>query len=210
VTVKSIVEKEIDRDQPVKLSFHKGRTFRTGEYESLRVDYSIEIEVPRWQVLDTVENFDGYLDYLLEQQKPEPPPAKSKGSTTVQILTPALVAKERKSLRGVLEEEKRDTIARTEPTSPQSAPASAPSQNTQKPEPADPYASLPWRPSKNDANLSMIRVNDKLTPLARELYQKLEAADKKALRIGDATYKRWVTGDGAEFLQKWAKPRGGS
>jgi hypothetical protein len=85
LTMKSIIEKEIDRDQPVKLTFHKGRTFRTGEYESLRVDYGVEIEVPRWQVLDTVDNFNGYLDFLLEQQRPEPTTTKTKDSTAVQI-----------------------------------------------------------------------------------------------------------------------------
>jgi len=94
MTMKSIVEKEIDPDQPVKLTFHKGRTFRTGEYESLRVDYGVEIEVPRCQVIDTVDNYNGYLDYLLEQQKPEPPPTKTKDSTTVQIPTPTPGANE--------------------------------------------------------------------------------------------------------------------
>jgi hypothetical protein len=92
--MKSIVEKEIDRDQPVKLTFHKGRTFRTGEYESLRVDYTFEIEVPRWQVIDTVDNYNGYLDYLLEQQRPEPPATKTKDSTTVQIPCQAKGGKE--------------------------------------------------------------------------------------------------------------------
>jgi hypothetical protein len=115
------------------------------------------------------------------------------------------VKRELEALRRVLEEEKRDTIARTEATSQLDATA-APPQNTQKPEPADPYASLPWRPSRNDAHLSMIRVNDKLTTLGRELYQKLKASQNKALRIGNCCCKLWVTGDGAEFLQRWSKP----
>jgi hypothetical protein len=122
-------------------------------------------------------------------------------SHAIQVLKGELEA-----LRRVLEEEKRDTIARTEPTPAQNANASAPSQNTQKPEPADAYASLPWRPSRNDAHLSMIRVNDKLTTLGGELYQKLKASQNKALRIGNCCYKLWVTGDGAEFLQRWSKP----
>jgi hypothetical protein len=117
---------------------------------------------------------------------------------------------ELESLRRVLEEEKRDTIARTEPTSQHDTTASAPTQNAQKPETVDPYVSLPWRASKNDANLGMVRVNSNLTSLARQLYEKLKAAQNRALRIGDCCYKLWVTNDGAEFLQKWSKQRGGS
>jgi hypothetical protein len=115
---------------------------------------------------------------------------------------------ELESLRRVLEEEKRETIARTEPTPAQNANASAPSPNAQNPEP-DPYDSLPWHPSRNDRNLSMIRVDEKLSPPGRELYQKLKAERMKTLRIGDRCYKVWLTADGAEFLQKWARPRGG-
>jgi hypothetical protein len=115
-------------------------------------------------------------------------------SDTVQAMK-----RELESLRRVLEEEKRDTVGRTKPTP------------MQKPETPDPYAdSLPWRQSKNDANLAMIRVTEKLPPPGRELYQKLTAADKRTLRIVDRCYKLWVTNDGAEFLQRWSKSQGGS
>jgi hypothetical protein len=56
----------------------------------------------------------------------------------------------------------------------------------------------------------MIRVDEKLSPPGRELYRKLKAERMKTLRIGDRCYKVWLTADGAEFLQKWAQPRGGS
>jgi hypothetical protein len=105
--------------------------------------------------------------------------------------------RELESLRRVLEEEKRDTIARTKRTP------------IQEPTTGDPYDSLLWRQSKNDPNLAMIRVSEKLPPPGRELYQKLKAADKGTLRIADRCYKLWLTPDGAEFLQKWARPRGG-
>jgi hypothetical protein len=107
------------------------------------------------------------------------------------------VKRELESLRRVLEEEKRDTIAGTKPTS------------TQKPETPDPYDSLPWHPSRKDRNLSMIRVDEKLSPPGKELYQKLRAEDTRTLRIGDRCYKLWLTADGAEFLQKWSRPLGG-
>jgi hypothetical protein len=114
-------------------------------------------------------------------------------SDTVQAMK-----RELESPRCVLEEEKRDTITGTKPTL------------IQKPETPDPYDSLPWHPSRNDRNLSMIRVDEKLSPPGRELYRKLKAERMKTLRIGDRCYKVWLTADGAEFLQKWAQPRGGS
>lgn len=69
----------------------------------------------------------------------------------------------------------------------------------------DPYAALPWRRSAKHPQLSMLLVTSELSELGRDLYKKLERAESKALRSSDATYKLWLTSDGAQFLQRWSK-----
>lgn len=116
------------------------------------------------------------------------------------------------ALRSELEQEKRDTIAKARLASTEETVVPAPLQSAQnapspKPEPADPYSrSLPWCQSKNHLNLKTIRVTDKLSPLAKELYEKLRREGGRRLKTSEATYKISTTTYGTEFLQRWSNP----
>jgi hypothetical protein len=52
----------------VRISIHQGRTFKTGEIESLRVDYTIQSEEPRSSLAQSVEKWDEYLDLLISRK----------------------------------------------------------------------------------------------------------------------------------------------
>ncbi len=70
----------------------------------------------------------------------------------------------------------------------------------------DAYDNLPWRRSLKKAQLSTIPVTPDMPQLARELYDKLKSSEKRALRIGEITYKlSFYEESGTEFLQRWCK-----
>jgi hypothetical protein len=167
----------------VRVLIRKGYTITTGDSKCpySRAERSVEFDVPVENLNTECRLWKAWIESELAEEV--------KGTTEAPQLPPAV--------HPAL------TAAAQEPVTVQSA---TPSSSVTD----DPYATLPWHQSKNDANLSMIRVNEKLPPLAIELYHKLKAADQRTLRIGDCCYKLWVTGDGAEFLQKWARPRGGN
>lgn len=59
---------EKSSSETVKISIHQGRTFRTGELESLRVDYTIESEEPRSSIAQSVDKWDEFLDLLVSRK----------------------------------------------------------------------------------------------------------------------------------------------
>jgi len=140
---------------------HKGRTYRIGQHESLRLDYSIETSAPAESVQQAISTWERQLDERLNWQgnalSPPPKPA---------------------------------------------SPPPPPQLNS-----ADPYASLSWKQSQKNPNLSTIHVDDTIPEQARSLYNALTKAASNALKVADntVTYKLSRT-DTAEFLQRWGKP----
>ena len=66
----------------VKFSVHKGRTFRAGQFESLRLDYTIEASAPPETVHQAISHWESKLDERLNWQAnalaPPKPASESK------------------------------------------------------------------------------------------------------------------------------------
>jgi hypothetical protein len=173
----------IEPNDTVKIIVSKRRTVNRGNVKSFgssQVNIGIEASVPLSNIEAEFKRCINYVDTTLETE----------------------MTKELTKLKQSVQTDADEDVT---PRKPMQEPERSPA----LPIADDAYATLPWRTSKNDANLHMIRVNEKMPPLARELYKRLQATDKKTLRIGEASYKLWITPDAAEFLQRWAKPRGG-
>jgi hypothetical protein len=113
-----------------------------------------------------------------------------------------------------LTEEKRRTLEEAgllpNPATPTPSATPAPTPQQASTGTGDPYSTLPWKQSAKDSRLSTIRVSEKLSPQACELHQRLKAADKHYIRLGNITYHLSVTtkdyeyvARGTEYLQRW-------
>jgi hypothetical protein len=58
-------------EQAVKISVRKGRTYSLRQYESLRVDYSVEDSVPRSDALAVMAAWEQKIDRMLEANAPK-------------------------------------------------------------------------------------------------------------------------------------------
>ncbi len=56
----------------VKVAVHKGRTFSLKQYESLRLDYSVEDTVPRGEAETALATWEKKLDEMLATHAPQP------------------------------------------------------------------------------------------------------------------------------------------
>jgi hypothetical protein len=168
----------------VKITIAKGRTFKVADYESLRLDYSVEDNVPRERAIDTIRMWESNINKLLAEHEPSTP---AEGTTK---------APETKAAPAT------QPFAPTTTTPPQAPGAT------------NPYRSLPWKQSEKKPVLWTIKVTEKLLtdPLARQLYEQVKPVGDKGIGIGEHTYKLSVTEKdtpfylkGTEFLQRWPK-----
>lgn len=162
----------------VRILIRKGLTINTGDskYPYSRAERSVEFDAPVGDVNTQCRLWKNWI----EEELAEELKGKTQAEHVPPVVQPAV------------------TLTAQEPVTVQ--PATASSSVTD-----DQYAPLPWRQSAKYPQLSMVLVTSQLSELGRELYEKLKGTESKTLRSSNATYKLWLTSDGAQFLQRWSK-----
>jgi hypothetical protein len=133
-------------------------------------------------------------------------------STAYPSMRDAVYAELRRIVKEKLDEDEkliREEYARKRAATQQTTTMLATSSQT-APATGDPYAGVEvgWKWSEKDPNFFYIRVSDKLTPPARELYQKLQEIKKiqrngkPTLRVGDVKYQLSVTTVDGKFVPR--------
>jgi hypothetical protein len=167
----------------IKVFLRKGFTINRGDVRNLksaRCDIGVEIEVPFSNFDIEHKRWNDYVDKVLAEE----------------------MTKQLAKVNYYSQTEQNSKVPEDAPASestPRQDNGSATSMT------GDPYAALPWHKAPRDPRLAMIRVTPQLSILGEELREKLKAAKNERLRSSNATYKLWLTEDGAEFLQRWSK-----
>lgn len=171
----------------VKVTVHKERTINVGKYESAHPYYTIEDPaVPRDKAFEVIKELRAKLDTLVAEDV-------ATAIAAARATAPAPPA------------------PTTQPvTTPPSSPTAPPPSMTAPtpPNSSDPYTALPWIQSKKNPALWTIRVDEKLAPLGRQLYDLVKPLGKQGVKVGGVNYKLSRAESGTEFLQRWTTSGG--